>query len=123
MSKMKKIFICEDDEAIIEIVQVVLEQKGYRVDFSTDGKSAMKKITALKPDLLLIDLWMPVVNGEEIIGEVKKNKATENIPVIIFSASREIEFISKKLGVKDFLRKPFDIYELEEKVGKLLLAE
>lgn len=114
-----KVFICEDDEAIVEIVRTVLLEKGYDVEFSTNGKTAVQRIKKVKPDMLLVDLWLPVYSGAEIIRRVRSQPEFHDIPVILFSASREVERISTELGVNDFLTKPFDIYELENKISLL----
>lgn len=118
--KIPKVFICEDDESIIEIVTMVLKEKGYIVESSTDGKTAIKKIKEVKPDILLVDLWLPIYSGIEVIKKIRTFDGFAQIPTILFSANREVERISKELETSDFLHKPFDIFELESKIEKLI---
>jgi DNA-binding response OmpR family regulator len=118
--KVPIVFICEDDEAIIEIVSMVLEEKGYKVEHSTDGKHALEQIKKVNPDVLLVDLWLPGLTGVDVIKKVREEDAFAKLPTILFSANREVENISKELKVNDYLTKPFDIFELEEKIDRLI---
>lgn len=120
MLQKKKVFVCEDDDAIVEIINVVLGQNDYKVDFAMDGKTAIEKIVKSPPDLILIDLWLPLVSGEEIVKKIRTYPRLKKIPIILFSASREIKIIADRLEIKEYLSKPFDILDLEEKVNRLL---
>jgi CheY-like chemotaxis protein len=116
----KRILICEDDEGIAEIVQILLEGKGYKVACLHDSRTVYTKIAEVKPDLILLDLWMPGLNGEEIVRHLKGNEITRPIPIIIISANRDTEKIAKQTGADAFLAKPFDLAVLENIVEDYL---
>jgi DNA-binding response OmpR family regulator len=116
----KWILICEDDEGIAEIVQIVLEGKGYKVVCLHDSRTVYTKIAEVKPDLVLLDLWMPGLSGEEIVRHLKANEITRPIPIIIISANRDTEKIAKQAGADAFLGKPFDLVVLENIVEGFL---
>jgi len=116
----KTILICDDDKGILEVTKAVLESSGYKVKTLTSFDNFFNIVRTKKPDLLLIDLWMPKVEGDEVVKKLKQNKKTKSIPVIIVSASRDISQISKESGADNYLCKPFDIDELLNLVNKTL---
>ena len=113
----KKIFICDDDEGILDVTSLVIEQMGYEAVAIRDCKNIFSDIDRLKPVLILLDLWMPDISGDEVAKRLKSRKTTRNIPIIILSAHRDTENIARKSGANDFLCKPYNIYELEKKVN------
>ena len=115
---MKKVLICDDDEGIVDVMKIILENKGYKVKVCANESLIFKIISKEKPDVLLLDLWMPHLSGEEITKRLKKNDATKSIKVIIISAHRFAAKIAKEIKADDYLLKPFDIYDLEKKVKK-----
>lgn len=114
----KRIIICEDDQGILELLKEILEEKGFQVKALTGGKGIQKKILEFLPDLILLDLWMPGMNGKEIIKILKKDDNTKNIPIIIVSALNETEAVAKNYGVEAYITKPFDIDNLLKTVRK-----
>lgn len=116
----KRILICEDDEGITELAQIVLEAKGYDVLIQSDSSKVFQRIEVDKPDLLLLDLWMPGLSGEEITRHLKADAATKHIPIIIMSANKDTASIAKQAGAEAFLAKPFDIDALEKIVETYL---
>lgn len=114
-----KILICEDDESILEVLQMILEEEGYEITAQTYCND-IDEIRHLQPDLLLIDLWIPELGGEEVCRQVKQAPDLHNLPVMIVSASNETEKIAKKVHANAFICKPFDIAEVKEKVRILL---
>lgn len=116
----KTVLICDDDEGIIDVSTIVLEEKGYYVISLTHAEGIYDIIAKEKPDIILLDLWMPEVGGDEITKKLKTDPKTSHIPIILFSASKNTEETAKKLGANAFLSKPFDIQELEDTIGKHL---
>ena len=108
--------ICDDDDGILEMVALVLKTKGYRVVTEIQSKRLCERIRLEKPDLLLLDLWMPALNGEEVLKLLKHNPETKHLPVVVISASRGGADIAKHSGADDFLEKPFDIHRLVTKI-------
>ncbi|MBN9391872.1 MAG: response regulator [Chloroflexi bacterium] len=116
----KSVLICEDDEGIIDIAQIVLSDKGYSVICLVNSYNIYSVIEAKKPDLLILDLWISGTSGEEITRTLKADSTKKHIPVIIMSAHKNGPAIAREAGAEGFLRKPFDINELEEIVEQFL---
>lgn len=110
----KKILVCDDDESICEIIKIMLEMNGFDVKLLSSGKAILKKIEQYLPDLILIDIWMPGIDGKEITRLIKKDQQTDNIPIVIISAlhKSEISSIVKEIGAQGYLLKPFDMDDL-----------
>ncbi len=116
----KTVLICEDDEGIIDVVTIVLQEKGYNVIPLLSSREVYKMVDEKKPDLILLDLWMPHITGGEIATVLKQKDETKHIPIIIVSANKDTEQIATQSGADSFICKPFDIEELEETVAKYL---
>lgn len=112
----KNVLICEDDEGITDVAQIVLEGMGYQVTVQNDSTNIFNRIAEVKPNLILLDLWMPGLSGEEIARTLKANPSTRDIPIIIMSANKDTAQIATKAGANAFLAKPFDITALENLV-------
>lgn len=112
------VLVCDDDEGIIDVTKIVLSEKGYKVVTMMSGKEVLEKIKSIQPKVILMDLWMPDMNGDVITRQLKDDDTTKDIPIIIVSASKDTQKVAMTAGADDFLCKPFDISELEEKVEK-----
>ena len=107
---MKKcVLIYDDDHDILSVCKIILSQHNYRVETMTLNTDIIDDIARLKPDVILMDLWIPELGGEMAVDLVKNNKAAQHIPIILFSASTEIDEISKRTRADGFLKKPFEI--------------
>lgn len=82
---MAKILLVDDDALLVRMYQKKFENDGYIVATADDGESALQKVAELKPDLILLDIMMPKVNGFQILAILKENKETSNIPVILLT--------------------------------------
>lgn len=119
MAESKKIFILEDEEILLDALTQKLRKEGFVVVGARDGKEGLQKITEEKPDLVLLDILLPGMNGFEVLENLRKNPLTRDIAVIIISNSGQPVEIERalKLGVKDYLVKAqFDPAEVIEKV-------
>jgi DNA-binding response OmpR family regulator len=116
----KKILVCDDDEGILDMVSFVLEDSGYEVIPERNSMNVYSQIEKEQPDLLLLDLWMPVLSGDQVLRVLKGNADTKDLPVIIISASTEGQKIAQDAGASDFLAKPFDIDQLVTRVNLML---
>jgi DNA-binding response OmpR family regulator len=116
----KTIIICDDDEGILEVVKIVLEEKGYDVIALSNPEKVLDTIKNSSPHLILLDLWMPILNGDLITQTLKSSEETKNIPVIIFSANKDTAEIAKQIGADNYLTKPFDIDQLEKLVDSYM---
>ena len=117
----KKILIVEDEEIVLGLLQKKLSQEGYEVSVARDGEEGLKKMTEIKPDLVLLDIIMPKMSGFEVMEEMQKDSGLKKIPVIVVSNSGQPVEIDKvrELGAKDWLIKTeFDPQEVIDKVVK-----
>ncbi len=112
--------ICDDDHGILEMVEMIIEEYGYQVSTEINSLNLLKTIDFEKPDLLLLDIWMPVLSGDQVIKTIRADSKLRNLPIIMYSASSEGEAIAEKSGADDYISKPFDIDILVGKIAKLL---
>jgi len=120
METNKKILIFEDDISILEIVTIILEDSGYGVETSQTSHDIIEKVAAIKPDLILMDNWIPNIGGKEATKLLKRDPNFNQIPVIYITANSDIAELAKNAGADDFLAKPFDLVDLEKIVSKYL---
>src|SRR5437870_5702463 len=113
--KKRKILVADDDPAILEALILMLEDAGYEVKTTTNGATIQEVYKEL-PDLILLDIWMSGVDGRDICKQLKHQKKTKHIPIIMISANRDTEDIAKKAGADDFIAKPFEMKNLLAKV-------
>jgi two-component system, OmpR family, alkaline phosphatase synthesis response regulator PhoP len=116
----KRVLICDDDEGILDVLQIVLEDKGYQVTALSNSNNIFSVIAKVRPNLVLLDLWMPGIGGEAIAKKLKGDPDTKSIPIVIISASRETHQVAADLGVEGCLQKPCDIAEIEATVEKYI---
>lgn len=119
----QKILIIEDDKFLRELIARKLEKEGYSAIEAIDGEEGEKKIREEKPNLVLLDLILPGIDGFEVLSRIKQDPALETIPVIILSNLGQKEEIEKglKLGAIDFLVKAhFTPAEIIEKIKNIL---
>jgi CheY-like chemotaxis protein len=113
----KKILIVEDDEAIIDSTKLLLEFYDYKVAVS-NGKDIFSQIESNKPDVILLDVWMPGIDGRQICQKIKNDRKLSNIPIILISASRNLDKTAKDFGAEDFIQKPFEVDDLIAMINK-----
>ena len=108
-----RILAVDDDKDILEVLQFILEDSGYEVDTLMDGRYLFEKIKAHTPDLILLDIMLGNLDGRELCKDVKTTSETNNIPVILVSASHNVPSAANNIGAPNaFLAKPFDIDDL-----------
>ncbi len=117
-----KILVADDSPNIREILQMNLETLGYSVVLAEDGERALHQFQAERPDLMIVDVMMPKVNGFQICRRVKSNPATQTTPIILLTARSQQEdvFWGKDCGADEYLTKPFSTKDLETTVARLL---
>ncbi len=102
----KKILLIDDDPTVIKIMQSFLQAHDYTVAFANDGEQGLVKAAEFKPDLIVLDIQMPKMNGYTFVFEVKKQLDGQLIPIIVMTAKEGMAEIFKIEGVKDYLVKP-----------------
>ncbi|WP_462264941.1 response regulator [Mucilaginibacter sp.] len=112
----KKILICDDDEGILDMLTLVLEDSGFEVIAESNSLNVYQQIETHQPDLLLIDLWMPVLSGDQVVKQLKQNPDTQFLPVLVISASTDGRKIAEEARADGFIAKPFDLDKLINQV-------
>jgi len=124
MADVKQVIVIEDDPEMIELVKLILTKDGFDVIGVDNGRDGLTRIGEVLPDVVLLDLMMPGMDGWEVYQAVKANENTKHIPVIIITA--KAQSIDRVLGlhiakVDDYITKPFSPSELVNSVRKVLL--
>jgi len=121
----KKILVIDDESELVKAVEVRLKANGYEVLSACDGLTGIDKAKEAKPDLILLDIIMPKMDGYEVAKGLLANPETKEIPIIIFSASqqRDLENRCRGLGIADFISKPFETRDLLNMVNGILKKE
>jgi adenylate cyclase len=125
VSTRTKILIADDSFESVELLKAVLSNQGYQVIIAFDGEEALDKAHKEKPDLLLLDIMMPKVDGYEVCRRLKADPNTARIPILILTARDDIPDRVKglDLGAEDYFTKPFNIQELVARVQARLRAK
>lgn len=113
---IKKVLVVDDERLIRLTTSILLKQRNFEVIEAINGEEGIKKATEEKPDLILLDIMMPYMDGWQVYDKLMEIDETKNIPVIIFTAGDYIssEQIAKSKGIKWIIRKPFNIDILEK---------
>lgn len=120
---LRSVIYFEDENEMVELVRIILSREGYQVKGVREGQAGLKLVKEELPDVILLDLMMPDMDGWEIFREIKSDEATMNIPVIVITAKAQT--VDKVLGIEvakvdDYISKPFRPQELVERVNKVL---
>ena len=124
-AKLKCILCIEDEPEMIDLMRLILGRRGFEVKGATSGVAGLKMIREEKPDLVLLDLMMPEMDGWEVYQQIKADEKTKGIPVIVVTA--KAQSIDRVLGlhiakVDDYIAKPFSPQDLMNSVEKVLKA-
>ncbi|UKB77605.1 response regulator [Chryseobacterium sp. MEBOG07] len=117
MSK-KKILIFDDDTAILEVITIIFEENGYEVKISETSHDILERVAEYKPDVILMDNWIPRIGGVEATKLLKSTEEFKHIPVIYVTANNDIVALASEAQADDYVSKPFNLDDLEEKVAK-----
>ena len=109
-----KVLVCDDERHIVRLIQVNLERQGYIVVTAFDGKEGLEKIRSEKPNLVVLDVMMPYMDGFEVLKTIRREPETENLPVIMLTAKAQDKdvFEGYHYGADMYLTKPFNPMEL-----------
>jgi CheY-like chemotaxis protein len=118
----KKILIADDEEDVKIVIQLILESKGYEIATAFDGLDAIDKARSEKPDLILLDIMMPIIDGFEVCRTLKADPATKHIPIVLISAAAQSESKRKGMaaGAADYIVKPFEPEHLNRVLDGIL---
>ena len=119
----KSILLIDDEPNIAEVIAVCLESfKGWKVQIANSGKVGLSIVETLKPDAILLDVMMPIMDGMTVYQNLKKNPVTQNIPVIFLTAKVQVSDREKfaQLGVVGTIAKPFEPLKISDQIAQLL---
>ena len=121
---MPKILLVEDNEMNRDMLSRRLERKGYQIVIAVDGQEGIDKARSERPDLILMDMSLPVLNGWDATRQLKEDESTKGIPIIALTAHAmaEDEQRAREAGCNDFDTKPIELPRLLEKIQQLLPA-
>ena len=120
---MKTILIVDDEFGIVEALASLLEDEGYRVVTAANGEDGLARLDKEQPNLVLIDLMMPIIDGQEMLRIIRSTPAHESTPVIVMSAAPKSAAVLKSERAHEisaFLRKPFDLQTLLDTLVPLI---
>jgi two-component system alkaline phosphatase synthesis response regulator PhoP/two-component system response regulator VicR len=120
-----KVLVCDDERHIVRLIQVNLERQGYTVVTAFDGKEGLEKIRAEKPNLCVLDVMMPYMDGFEVLKALRREPETENLPVIMLTAKAQDKdvFEGYHYGADMYLTKPFNPMELVTFVKRIAAGQ
>jgi DNA-binding response OmpR family regulator len=116
----KKVLVVDDERAILTVLRIKLGISGYDVVSASDGEEALELIKSTCPDIMLLDVIMPGMDGFQVLEKVR---AASKLPVIVSSARPENASKALSLGANDFLAKPLDVDEIVKRIEKLLAED
>ncbi|TAN62149.1 response regulator transcription factor [bacterium] len=118
----EKILIVEDEPDIVKMVEYNLKKEGFRVISAPDGNEALRRVERERPDIIILDLMLPEIDGLEVCRALKKNQDSADIPVIMLTAkSQETDkIVGLELGADDYITKPFSVRELIARIKAVL---
>ncbi len=123
--KKFKVTVIDDEKALVKIVKDFLEPRNFQVSFAYDGRSGLDIVKKEKPDVVILDISMPVVDGRDLLVSLKKDSNTKNIPVIVLTGKEDKYDRSYilELGAYEFIPKPFDGQVLLRQIKNVLEKE
>lgn len=121
---MAKILVVEDEPSLQKLLQYQLSKKGHEIRVAGDGEQAPAMVRSERPDLVLLDVMLPVMGGFQVLRKLQEDKNTKSIPVIMLSAKGQQHDIAAGLnqGVFDYITKPFNIPDLSARTDKALAS-
>ena len=112
----KCVLLCDSHEDIRTICKLILND--YRVEAIPNCENLFENIKSINPDIILMDLWMPWLDGKIVAQSLRENDQTKHIPLVLFSTANDIEKLAIQIKATSFIKKPFDIYDLRETIKK-----
>lgn len=116
-----KVLITEDEPNILESLTFILKRAGYEVAAVSDGEAAMQELRAHQPDVMILDLMVPKLNGFEVLKRIKSDPALSALPVLVLSAKGQAHDrrLVEDMGAEAFVTKPFSNRDLIDQIGRL----
>jgi DNA-binding response OmpR family regulator len=119
-TQKKIVLVADDDNDLLQLVKIQLQRAGFDVQISLNGNGIMKMAVDGHPDVILLDIAMDGISGGDICKKLKTYDKTAAIPVIMISANDNIEYIANACGANDYVRKPFNVQAIKEKISRFV---
>ncbi|MBI4728953.1 MAG: response regulator [Acidobacteria bacterium] len=121
----EKVLVVDDDRVILQLLEVNLEMEGYDVRTAANGEQALSDVKVFRPDIVILDIMMPRMDGMEVCRRIQADPASADVPVVFLSAKAQDLDVRRgyELGVAAYLTKPFDPQELIDTVERVLAGE
>ena len=116
MKRQRRILVVDDEPRVLKFIEIDLRTRGFDVITSTSGKEALEMVKTRKPDILLLDIIMPEIDGFEVLRQLR---AFSNVPVIAFSAGHSSRREVLGSGASDYIKKPFNTGDVVDKIDLL----
>jgi PleD family two-component response regulator len=116
--KKTKVLVADDDKNVINIIRYSIDPDQFEILEATNGKEVLGMVFAESPDILVLDIMMPEMDGYRVCEELKKHDSTKNLPILILSAKASVDdkLNAMRLGIDDYIIKPFDPREVEARI-------
>jgi CheY-like chemotaxis protein len=118
---MSLVLVVDDELAIRDLLAFVLREEGHQVRTASDGQDALAQLAMNKPDLVLLDVMMPVLDGREVLKHIRADATLRRVPILVMSAAADLSVLDG--GFDGYLAKPFDLHRLITLVNDLLRQE
>jgi two-component system, OmpR family, response regulator MprA len=117
-----KVLVVDDEDNIIELIRLGLRYEGFHVEVASDGEEGITVAQRINPDLVILDVMMPGIDGLEVCRRLRDNPTTRDVPILMLTAKDEVgdRIRGLQMGADDYLTKPFDFYELLERIKAIL---
>jgi CheY-like chemotaxis protein len=119
VAEQKRVLVVEDEQAIRRIMVEALRDEGYAVMEAADGAQALARVDETRPDLIVLDLMMPILDGRGFLRECRTRPTCARVPVVVVSAAHAVAEECFDLGIEHYLRKPFDLLDLLTVVDRM----
>jgi twitching motility two-component system response regulator PilG len=118
----KKILIVEDEESLLKLESILLTSRGYEVVGAADGVAALEQVVSTRPDLVILDIMLPEIDGFEVCRRIKQNPETAHIPVMMLTAKKSEQDCDRGMaaGASAYVTKPFKSAKIIEIIQELL---
>ncbi len=120
--KRNRILVVEDEESLLKLESILLSSKGYSVTGVMDGRSALEEVRANKPDLVILDIMLPEIDGFEVCRQIKEDPSLRHIPVLMLTAKKTSQDMARgeQVGCDAYITKPFKSAKVLDMVQELL---
>jgi len=117
----KRVLLVEDNTSVRELIHVLLQGEGYEIIEAVDGADGLRRADQDQPDLIILDLMMPDVDGERVLSTLQGDSGLSKIPVLVVSGKYEaLDRLKERLGEKNVFPKPFEPTKLMDRIGDLI---